>query len=246
MQKSETIGGLTKALSLVQSKLPGAKVDSKNPFFNTKYASLAAVWDACRKLLSDNGLAIIQTTSIGENHGLIVETTLSHTNGEWITGQMPMPLSKNDPQGIGSAITYGRRYGLSAILGICPDDDDDAEAATERKIAPLKTPPQKVSASTEPSSPARGTSPEKIIPAKSFENMGQFLTECVKLTNKDGKKITRGVIFEILGVKDTKDITDFNAAWTTLQKNLGKEVQLPKSKLVEVVKAAGAVEVMSQ
>jgi len=133
MNKSDSISELTKALVKVQSQLGGARLDSSNPFFKSKYASLSAVWDACRKLLADNELAVIQTTSAGNDNNLIIDTTLSHSSGEWITGELPMILPKNDPQGIGSAITYGRRYGLSAIIGICPEDDD-AESAMERSI----------------------------------------------------------------------------------------------------------------
>jgi hypothetical protein len=130
MNKSEAIGELSKALTIVQSKLKGAKQDSNNPFFKSKYADLTSVWDACRGLLAANGLSVVQTTDTDTEHRLIVETMLIHSSGEWICGRMPMVLTKNDPQGIGSAITYGRRYGLAAIVGICPEDDD-AESAVE-------------------------------------------------------------------------------------------------------------------
>lgn len=140
MNKSDSTVELTKALVKVQSELRGAKMDAENPFFKAKYADLASVWDACRELLASNELAVVQTTAVGENHQLIVETTLLHVSGEWITGQLPMILSKNDPQGIGSAFTYGRRYGLSAMVGVCPEDDD-AESATQRK--PVSKPPVK-------------------------------------------------------------------------------------------------------
>lgn len=134
MKKSESIASLTQALVKVQSQLKGAKADSVNPFFKAKYASLSSVWEACRKLLADNELVVIQTTSVGDEHKLIIDTTLAHSSGEWITGQLPMILNKEDPQGIGQAITYGRRYGLSAIIGICPEDDDaESTVSTQPK-----------------------------------------------------------------------------------------------------------------
>jgi len=134
MIKSEEINELAAALVKVQGKLEGAKMDGVNPFFHMKYATLASVWDACRVPLASNGLAIVQTCSIGENGGLIVDTTLLHLSGQWISGQQATKPTKDDPQGMGSAITYARRYGLAAMVGICPEDDD-AEAATERKPA---------------------------------------------------------------------------------------------------------------
>lgn len=129
MNKSETIGNLAKALSIVQSKLTPAVKDSKNPFFKSNYADLNSVWDACRRLLTENGLSVAQVNQAAEN-GVIVETVLMHESGEWISGEIFLPLVKNDPQGVGSAITYGRRYGLAAIVGIVADEDDDGNHAS--------------------------------------------------------------------------------------------------------------------
>ena len=131
MNQSDTIGSLAKALCTVQSQLEGARKDSLNPFFKSKYADLASVWDACRDLLGKNELAVVQTSSVIEGRDLVVDTTLMHSSGEWISGQLAVHLVKQDPQGLGSAITYLRRYALSAIVGISPEDDD-AEAATSR------------------------------------------------------------------------------------------------------------------
>ncbi len=134
MLKSDNIDELATALSKVQAKLAGAKMDGSNPFFKSKYATLLSVWEASRKPLTDNGLSVVQTCSVGESEGLIVDTTLLHSSGQWISGELAIKPTKNDPQGVGSAITYARRYGLAAIIGICPEDDD-AESAMERKPA---------------------------------------------------------------------------------------------------------------
>jgi len=150
MIKSEEINELAAALVKVQGKLEGAKMDGVNPFFHSKYSTLASVWDACREPLSSNGLAVVQTCSIDENGGLVVNTTLLHSSGQWISGQQATKPTKDDPQGMGSAITYARRYGLAAMVGICPEDDD-AEAATERK--PQAEKPDQIGAYRKPPEP---------------------------------------------------------------------------------------------
>jgi len=133
METSASIKELTSALVKVQGELKAAKKTSENPFYHHRYADLATVWELCRKPLSDNGLAIIQTTDeVGDK--LILETLLCHTSGEWIKGKLPITPVKQDPQGIGSAITYARRYALCSIVGITSEDeDDDAESAMGRE-----------------------------------------------------------------------------------------------------------------
>jgi hypothetical protein len=128
---SPTIGKLALALSKAQLKIEGAKKDASNPFFKSKYADLASVWDACHEALNENEIAIVQTTSNRET-AIVIQTRLIHSSGEWIKGSLGLVPVKNDPQGIGSAISYGRRYALAAIAGVCPIDDD-GEAAMGRK-----------------------------------------------------------------------------------------------------------------
>lgn len=139
MKSSESIKNLAVALVKVQSVLESAKKDSDNPFFKSRYADLSSVWDACRKPLTDNGLAVVQTCTPVENNGIQVDTILLHVSGEYIESNLFMPLVKNDPQATGSAITYARRYALSAIVGIVADDDD-AESAMSRPQAPAYRP----------------------------------------------------------------------------------------------------------
>lgn len=132
MEKSQSIGELAKALAAAQAKILGAKRDSENPFFKSKYADLAAVWDACRGPLSENGLSIIQTprSQVTEDALVIyVDTLLAHSSGEWVSESLGAVPSKSDPQGIGSCITYLRRYALGAIVGVAPEDDDGNAAS---------------------------------------------------------------------------------------------------------------------
>lgn len=131
MEKTESISKLVEALSKAQGQMQGAKKDSENPFFKSSYADLSSVWDACRKELSDNGLAIIQTCSTIRDAGtlVVVETMLAHSSGEWVSSKVDARPAKDDPQSLGSCITYLRRYSLAAVVGVAPEDDD-ANAAT--------------------------------------------------------------------------------------------------------------------
>lgn len=127
---SPEIGKLAEALAKAQGAMGGALKDSSNPFFKSKYADLESVWYACRKALSDNALAVVQTTDHADS-GIRIVTTLVHSSGEWIRGVLPIMAKDQTPQGTGSAITYARRYALAAIVGVY-QTDDDAEAAHGR------------------------------------------------------------------------------------------------------------------
>lgn len=140
MNKSESINELAKALVGVQAILRPATKDAKNPFFKSNYASLNSVWDVCREPLTNNGLAVTQLNHFCEN-GVVVETVLMHTSGQWISGEIFLPLSKHDAQSVGSASSYGRRYGLASIIGIVADEDDDGNHASG-KTKPQETKPQ--------------------------------------------------------------------------------------------------------
>lgn len=128
--QSEQINELAAALSKAQAQITGALKDSANPFFKSKYADLASCWDACRKQLTDNGLAVIQTTDVVDGV-VFVKTTLAHSSGQWIVGALPVKTKDESPQAQGSGITYARRYALAAIVGLA-QIDDDAEAAQGR------------------------------------------------------------------------------------------------------------------
>ena len=128
MQKSDLINELAAALSKAQGQIKGAVKDSQNPFFKSNYADLGSCWDSIRKPLSDNGLAVIQTVDSADD-AIYIETTLTHLSGQFISGRVKINPVKNDPQGVGSAITYFRRYALAAAVGLY-QIDDDANAAT--------------------------------------------------------------------------------------------------------------------
>lgn len=143
-RRSESIAALAAALAKAQGEMQGAVKDSENPFFSSKYADLASVWDACRAALSKNGLAVIQMPRSDEN-GIEVETVLAHSSGEWMSETLRMPVVKTDAQKVGSAITYARRYALAAFVGVAPEDDDGNAAADSmaHKRAEALPPPQR-------------------------------------------------------------------------------------------------------
>jgi hypothetical protein len=136
--RSESVKEIATALSSFQGKMTAVKKDSTNPFYKSKYASLDTIWETIRKPLLENGLSVAQTMDV-EDGNSVLETTLYHTSGEWISGTQLVNPVKNDPQGLGSAITYARRYSLSAILGLVSDDDDDANTATKPETKPSET-----------------------------------------------------------------------------------------------------------
>jgi len=130
MRQSESIANLAKALSIVQGKLTYATKDSANPFFKSRYADLESVWDSCRSLLAENGLAVMQFPGEYFDGTMSLTTVLSHSSGEWISKEMSLPVTKPDAQGAGSALTYMRRYALAAVVGVVQADDDGNAASS--------------------------------------------------------------------------------------------------------------------
>lgn len=119
---------LISALVAFQGALVPPKKDTDNPYFKSKYADLAGVWESCRPLMLANGLALVQSPSTNGNI-VTVTGTLYHTSGESITSVLSGTAKDNTPQAIGSAITYFRRYQMCAVLGVAAEDDDGAAAS---------------------------------------------------------------------------------------------------------------------
>jgi len=124
--KSIEIDKLATALARAQSEMKGAKSKSKNPFYNSNYADLYTVIEACMPALNKNGLSVIQGNRFCTvTNGFYVTTMLLHASGQWIKSEVRMALGqKRDAHAIGAACTYGRRYGLAAMTGIAQHDDD--------------------------------------------------------------------------------------------------------------------------
>lgn len=139
MNKSDNIDALANALAKAQERMEAASKDSANPFFKSKYADLTSVTGAIRDAIKGSGLSYIQTSHDCEDSAAI-ETVILHESGQWISGGIVrVPVSKGDAQGYGSAITYARRYSLSAVFGVTVEDDD-GNAATKAKPKEQITP----------------------------------------------------------------------------------------------------------
>lgn len=182
MKTSETIANLAAALAAAQAEIRAAEEDAKALVQSDKakysygYATLASVWDACRGPLSKNGLSVIQSPettlaafSADERGGqkfappmVKVTTRLMHKSGEWMESEITLKPDGDTPQKIGSAITYGRRYALSAMVGVAPDDDDAADASGvpasfeqrgQRQPPPAQNRPQTQAPASQPGPP---------------------------------------------------------------------------------------------
>ena len=130
MEKSATFKNLAKALSTFQVKVDKIKKDATNPFFKKNYASLSNIQDAIAVPLQESGLVYSQMPSDQNNLTTILVEVES---GEYFQSTYNMPVARiNDPQAVGSAITYAKRYALVAILGLNIDDDDDGNLATKK------------------------------------------------------------------------------------------------------------------
>lgn len=123
MNKSESIAAISAAIAKAQNEVENASKNAKNPHFKSKYADLAELLNTVRPVFSGHGLAIVQMPSFVDGVAS-VETLISHSSGEWISSICSAPVSKQDAQGVGSAITYLRRYSLAAMCGIAQEDDD--------------------------------------------------------------------------------------------------------------------------
>lgn len=129
MLQSEQINDLYKSLTKAQSEFKKIPFDKTNPHFKSKYASLQATQEMIRSIMGLNGLALIQSVESRDNK-YCIETRLIHSSGQFISSSFDLIISQNNMQGLGSAITYAKRYAAQALLGISGDDDDDGNAAS--------------------------------------------------------------------------------------------------------------------
>ena len=176
MNKSESISEIAKALCAAQGEITNATKSSENPFFRSKYADLSEVLNCIKPVIVKHGLSFTQMP--GYIDGIVsVETMVLHTSGEWISSKCESPAPKLDPQGIGSAITYLRRYSLSAVFGLTQADDDgnsqqrqpqQQPRQNQQQPPPQQQQPQPVSNPGPPLSEIDGLKP--VYPAEQFKN----------------------------------------------------------------------------
>lgn len=211
------------ALSKAFAEIETAKKDSTNPHFRNKYADLASVTDAIRGPLTKNGFSWPQFVSMtaGEVH---VRTELRR-KGVCVASMLSMPVEKPTAQGVGSAITYARRYALSAITGVCPDDDDGTAASEGGKAKrPAKTRAKPRASAAPKASPqwtaAYGTY-QKVAKRRAdllqSSGLGSYMTPADRVANALGLKTAPGgrditpEQWEIITSEFSLDITDIEA-----------------------------------
>ena len=136
---SDDVRQLAKAMLQVQKELAPVTKDALNPYTRSKYATLNAIMEVCKPVLLSHGIWLTQITVPSEPGTVALLTKLTHAEtGQYQAALTVLPLQKMDSQSAGAALTYSRRYGLSALLGLVTEDDDDAEST---KLPPRPTRP---------------------------------------------------------------------------------------------------------
>jgi hypothetical protein len=193
--QSENINELITALAKAQAVIGVAIKQKDNPFFRSKYADLPAIWDVIREPLSRNGIAVIQAPQHDLEGNVYLETTIAHASGQWIRSSYPVTPVKPDPQGYASALTYARRYTLSAMCGVVQDDDDGNAASVISQATPTTPPRSRVATITTD----QAKELENLVdaaPGMSIETfcLAYKIDESMALPRKDFEPAKRGLI----------------------------------------------------
>ena len=168
-QTKIAVKGIYHALAAAQMEMGPALKDSTNPAFKSKYADLASVMAACLPALNKHGICVLQPIC-DEDGKRYVKTILAHETGDQVECRVELIVGKNDMQGYGSAVTYARRYGLMAMAGIAPEDDDGNAAA---RAAPVVD--ERAAFEAEVSQAVRAIGREK-----SLQDLGAFWADFAK------------------------------------------------------------------
>lgn len=223
MQKSESIAQLAAALSQAQAEFPTVAKSADNPFFKSKYATLASIIEAVQPTLGKHGLSVSQLVSTDvEKKLVIVASILMHKSGEYISGEFSMPVTDWKAQGLGSAITYASRYSLAPLLRVASDkDDDDGNAASGRdskadnEFAPkpkatqstanaVKSAPTAAVNTAQAPTTEAAASPERSPSCLDPRQVKVFWQDCKRIGATEA--MLRGLLKESYGVESTKDV----------------------------------------
>lgn len=205
MLQSDKTDALSAALVKAQTGMKPVAFDSTNPHYKNKYASLPAVISAVMPKLTENGIAVTQTTELRQGAFVLV-TTLRHSSGQWIAGEYLLPQVSR-PQEMGSAITYAKRYALSAMVCIAADEDDDAMAS--EKDNQVSTMPKRDNPHV--------TQPRDVNDYKPrFDDKGQPI-DCIpvhlhrapKLKVADARPVAETLLAAMRLCKTPQDLVDF-------------------------------------
>lgn len=133
MKTSENVTELYAAFVKFQMEVEQPKKNAVNPFFKSRYTTLDEILRTVSPVLGKHGLAVMQEVT-SDGGDVSITTRLIHESGQWLEAEpMTLKVEKNTAQGQGSATSYGRRYALSAVLGVASEDDDDGNAAEPRE-----------------------------------------------------------------------------------------------------------------
>ena len=228
MKRSEQINELVTALAKAQGEIVGAIKDRENPHFKSDYATLDSAWHACRAPLSRNGLSVIQSPMVMESGAVMITSVLAHNSGQWFENELTLMPRDASPQSVGSAITYGRRYSLMALVGIAPSDDDkddDGNAAQNGSRGHVA--PRGAVVAPKPPAPARKAEVKPTVPVEpgceTLESVGMEINELKKIMkisnaelaewakNKTGKDFLKDLdLAERISFRDELKADHFN------------------------------------
>lgn len=202
MKMSEKIDAYAKAFAQAQREVKQPLKDKDNPFFKSKYVPLENVADAITESFGKHGLSYSQDPQMSETGNIEVSTLVMHESGQWILyGPISLKPVKSDPQAAGSAITYAKRYALSAIFGITSDEDDDGNEATQPQ---QRTQPQRNN-SAKPTQATQQRAQEKRITIAEADRLKGEIHAIAESKGGEQGKVTAWFL-KHLGVADYKQI----------------------------------------
>ncbi|MCE3234032.1 MAG: hypothetical protein K0Q50_212 [Vampirovibrio sp.] len=213
MKLSDKVDKILPALAKIQSEV---ELKKNKKGYNYKYADLLAVYEAIEVNLTDSGLVVVQTlddTGVQPDQVLIITRIYHIESGQYVESRLMMLSGNRDPQGLGSAITYGRRYSLLTMFGLCPEDDDAASAMpTKPQAKPTAKPTQKAAA------PIQAGEPSPAV------ELGKLISEACKLAG-----LTKEEVQNISNQRSIADLVKANnmpaleQAWALIQEYLTKK-----------------------
>ena len=196
--QSAEIKDLVTALAAAQGEMEHASKSKKNDHYKSNYADLPAVIDAMKAPLAKNGLSYSQAVDEDSAGKITLVTTLFHKSGQWLRSYYPVRPTQPTPQGLGSAITFGKRYSLAALCGVAADDEDDDGNAASGVTTQGQPPGQQA--------PGPQSRPEQPKPQPVFNGEAQLITFQTQVRRDFGQAQTVADL-EALAKRD-KDVVE--------------------------------------
>ncbi|HFU6611231.1 TPA: ERF family protein [Bacillus paranthracis] len=203
MNRSETIAELSKSLVKFNTEVNRIAKDANNPFHKNTYATLDTIIDGVRPILAQHGLSIIQIPS-GDGQNVTLKTLLLHESGEWLeSDDLTMKPVKNDPQAIGSCMTYARRYSLAAFLSLNTGEDDDGNNASRGQDKPKNKNPRNKNTNTPPKEQQRQA---EVANNQRIQAIHAQIRDLAQVYNMEFEE-TKATVKNNFGIETLKGIT---------------------------------------